>query len=102
MSNYIKNFNYFEVEVEVGLKASELVRKNGYELMTMMKLSNHKDDQWLYLVFAVRPDAIDGYQYVSWLYNGRGLDGGYYDRSFKSCLRRSIDRLNEIIDNKNV
>ena len=102
MSNHIENFNYFEVEVEVGLKARECVRKNGYELMTIMKLSNHKDDYFLYLVIACKPEAVNGYQYVSWIYNKRGLDNGCYHRSFKNCMRKAIDRLNEIIDNENV
>lgn len=48
MNNHIiEGLNYFEVEDEIKEKVKELCLENGYEMHTVMKSCNHKEDQWL-------------------------------------------------------
>ena len=94
----IKNetFNYLEVEQNIFEFAKSETRKAGYELLQVMKYSNHPEHNYLYLVIAHRENALEGYKYVSWIMNDRGLDLGIYSNSFKKCLQNTADRMNEM------
>ena len=91
--------NFLEISEDVKYNIANEVKSNGYELVNVMRLSNHKDDHYLYNVMAYNENAMEGYQYACWIYNGRGLDSGIYHSTFKAAMYTMAERLNDVEHN---
>ena len=85
--------NYFDVDQSVYDFARKYTNEVGYNLLEVLRMSNHEDDKNLFVVMAYNKDALTGYKYVSWIMNNRGLDSGKYSNSFKQCMSDTVDRL---------
>lgn len=85
--------NYFDIEQSIYDLARKYTEEVGYELLEVMRKSNHEEDKHLFVVMAYNKEALTGYKYVSWIMNDRGLDSGKYSNSFKQCMNDTVDRL---------
>ena len=91
--------NYFDINQNTYDFARKCTNEIGYEVLEVMRLSNHKFDRNLYVVMDYNENAMKGYKYVSWIMNNRGLDSGKYSNSFKECLKDCADRLFDYKEN---
>lgn len=94
--NIEENFDFFNVSEEVRNNVNSCVKENGYKLLNVMKSSNHKDDNFLYIVLANKEDALSGHEYVCWKYNGRGLNNGGYHSTFKAAMFDMVHRIYDL------
>lgn len=95
-----ETLDFLEVALDEKYNIASEVDKCGYELVNVMRLSNHKDDYYLYNVMAYNENAMEGYQYACWIYNGRGLDSGIYHSTFKAAMYTMTERLNDVEHNQ--
>lgn len=66
----------FIINQEVIDDVKEELEFLGCELVHIVKHSQHEDDSFLYDIIAYSR-VLDNF--ITWLYNGRGLNNGHYD-----------------------
>ena len=84
---------FYEVSKEVKNRIINACAENNAEAFLITRLSNHKDDNFLYLVLANKKN-----EYVCWEYNDstQSLNHGYRTTCFKDAMIKFSNRLHDL------
>lgn len=93
--NSKKSIEYFDVDKKIENDVRKKCLENNYDMQFIMKASNHPEDN-LYNVMAYRQNALNGYHYVVWTYNGRGLESGIYSETFKEAMANMLGKTYDV------